>query len=327
MPSTPSRTSRVSVSYGAAAVTVASSSSDGPPVHDGHRDELLGEDVERVARDLGRLDRALVHPAGHDGAFEQVAAVLREDDALAGRPDLVAGPADPLEPAGDARRALDLDDQVDRAHVDPELEAGRGDQRGQAAGLELLLDREALLAGDAAVVGADELLAGQLVEPLGEPLAQAAAVGEHDRAAVAPDQLQDPRMDRRPDARPQVRRWWPGRRAAGRAAGPRPSPPCRRPGRSPGARAACARRHRRSGRRGRARRRPGTGRSPRAGAAWPTGRSAGAASRPGRGGAPAVPGSGRGGRRASCPAIAWTSSTITCSTPRSTSRAPLVSIR
>ena len=62
---------------------------------------------------------------------------------------------------------------------------------GQAAGLELLLDREALLAGDAAVVGADELLAGQLVEPLGEPLGEAAAVGEDDRAAVGADQLED----------------------------------------------------------------------------------------------------------------------------------------
>ncbi len=131
---------------------------------------------------------------------------------LLGRTDLVAGPADPLEPAGDAGRALDLDDEVDRAHVDPELEAGRGDQRGKPAGLELLLDRQALLAGDAAVVRPDELLAGQLVEPLGQPFAQSPAVGEHDRAAVAPDQLEDPRVDRRPDAGAQVRA---GRRSAG----------------------------------------------------------------------------------------------------------------
>ena len=138
------------------------------------------------------------------GALEQVAAVLREDDALARRPDLVAGPADPLEPAGDARRALDLDDEVDRAHVDAELEAGRGDQRGQPAGLELLLDLEPLLAGDAAVMGADQLLAGQLVEALGQPLREPPAVGEDDRAAMAADELEDARVDGRPDARPQV---------------------------------------------------------------------------------------------------------------------------
>ena len=40
----------------------------GPAVHDGHRHELLGEDVERVARDLRGLDRALVHPARDDRA-------------------------------------------------------------------------------------------------------------------------------------------------------------------------------------------------------------------------------------------------------------------
>ena len=82
---------------------------------------------------------------------------------------------------------------------------------GQAAVLELLLDLDPLLAGDAAVVGADQLLAGQLVEPLREPLGQPPAVGEDDRAAVAPDQLEDARVDRRPDARAQV---------AGRSAGP-----------------------------------------------------------------------------------------------------------
>ena len=190
----------MSVSYGSDALGESEQVVDRPAIHHGHRDELLGEDVERVARDQGRLDRALVHPAGDDRAFEQVAAVLREDHALARGPDLVAGPADALQAARDARRALDLDDEVDGAHVDAELEAGRGDQRGEPAGLELLLDEDALLAGDAAVVGADQLLAGELVEPLREPLREPPAVGEDDRAAVAADQLEDPRVDRRPDA-------------------------------------------------------------------------------------------------------------------------------
>ena len=65
----------------------------------------------------------------------------------------------------------------------PSSRRRRGDERGESAGLELLLDLEALLAGDAAVVGADQLLAGQLVEALGEALAEPAAVGEDDRAA------------------------------------------------------------------------------------------------------------------------------------------------
>ena len=54
------------------------------------------------------------------------------------------------------------------------------------------------------MVGADQLLAGQLVESLSEPLGQSPAVGEDDGAPVAADQLEDPRVDRRPDARSHV---------------------------------------------------------------------------------------------------------------------------
>ena len=86
----------------------------------------------------------------------------------------------------------------------PSSRLRRRDEGGEAAGFELLLDLEALLAGDAAVVGADELLAGELVEALGEPLREAAAVGEHDRAAVLADELEDPGVDRGPDARPHL---------------------------------------------------------------------------------------------------------------------------
>ena len=175
-----------------------------PPIHDRHGDDLLRQDVQRVARDLGRLDGALVHPAGHDRALEQIAAVFRKDDALARRSDLVTGTADALETARNARRAFDLDDEVHGAHVDAELQAGRRDQRGEPARLEFLLDEDPLLAGDAAMVRADQFLAGELVQTLREPFGQSAAVGEDDRAAMAPDELEDPWMDRRPDAGPGV---------------------------------------------------------------------------------------------------------------------------
>ena len=104
---------------------------DGPrAVHRG-RDQLLGEHVERVARDDRRLDRALVHEAGHDRGLEQVAAILREEDAARRLADLVAGPADALEATGDRAGRLDLDDEVDRSHVDAELERRGRDDRGQ----------------------------------------------------------------------------------------------------------------------------------------------------------------------------------------------------
>ncbi len=99
---------------------------------------------------------------------------------------------------------LDLDDEVDRAHVDAQLEAAGRDEGRQAAGLELLLDRDPLLAGDRSVVGSDELLAGEVVEALGEPLGEATAIGEDDRAAMGLDQLEDGGVDRRPDAGPRL---------------------------------------------------------------------------------------------------------------------------
>ena len=86
--------------------------------------------------------------------------------------DLVAGAADALQPGGHRRRRLDLDDEVDGAHVDAELEAGRRDDGGQAARLERLLDLRALLARDRAVVGAGDLddavaVGGGAVAPAG----------------------------------------------------------------------------------------------------------------------------------------------------------------
>ena len=104
---------------------------------------------------------------------------------MLGAPTWCPARPDPLEAAGDARRALDLDDEVDRAHVDPELEARGRDECRQPAGLEFLLDLDALLAGDRPVVRAHELLAGQLVQSLSQALRQPAAVDEDDRAAMA----------------------------------------------------------------------------------------------------------------------------------------------
>ena len=101
----------------------------GPRVHHGHRDDLLGEHVERVAGHDGRLDRPVVHALDDDRRLEEVAAELREEDALRGLADLVAGSPDPLQARCDARRRLDEDDEVDRAHVDAQLERGRRHER------------------------------------------------------------------------------------------------------------------------------------------------------------------------------------------------------
>ena len=162
-------------------------------------DDLLGEHVEGVARDARLLDQALLHAADDDRGLEEVGPELREDAALRGLVEAVAGAADPLEAARDGLRRLDLDDEVDGAHVDPELERGGGDEARDVALLQELLDLDPLLARERAVVGARDLALGQLVQAEREALGEAAVVDEDDRGAVLPHELEERRVDRRPD--------------------------------------------------------------------------------------------------------------------------------
>ena len=168
----------------------------------------------------------------------------------------------------------------------------------------------ALLARERAVVRAGDLLLGELVEPQREPLGEAAVVDEDDRRAVRSHELEQRRVDRRPDRRaprsvpasnsPVGRTGCETRRQPARA--------CPRAGRRPRGRAPSRRRRRRARSGGRPRR---SGRSPRAVAASPRGRCAGAAvAEHARAARPRA----RGARRASCPATACTSSTISVST-------------
>ncbi len=140
--------------------------------------DLLGEDVERVGGDREGLDRAAAHPLDRDRGLREVAAVLGEEDAAADLAHLVAGPADPLEGAGDAGGRLDLDDQVDGTHVDAELEAARGDDAGEPTPLEVVLDEGPLLLGDRAVVGlGDDRARAAALPGLGHHLGRRPGVG------------------------------------------------------------------------------------------------------------------------------------------------------
>ena len=106
---------------------------DRPLLHGAHGDDLLGQHVEGVARDARGLDEAVAHAVDDHRALDEVAAVLGEDAAAAGLADLVAGAADALQPARDAARRLDLHHEVDRAHVDAELQRARGHEAAAGA--------------------------------------------------------------------------------------------------------------------------------------------------------------------------------------------------
>jgi hypothetical protein len=119
---------------------------DRPLLHGRHGDELLGEDVERVAGVAGGLDVAVTHPADHHRGLDQVAAVLGEQGTPGRLADLVASAPDALQATADRTGGRDLDDEVDRPHVDAELERRGRHQAPELAGLELVLDREPALA-------------------------------------------------------------------------------------------------------------------------------------------------------------------------------------
>ncbi len=97
--------------------------------------------------------------------------MLGQDHPPARGPDLVPGASHPLHPDRDARRGLDLDDEVDRSHVDAEFQAGGGHHRGQPPGLEVVLDERSLLPADAAVMGSSHLDRGRVGRPAGPGVA------------------------------------------------------------------------------------------------------------------------------------------------------------
>ena len=120
------------------------------------RDGLLSQDVERIARHLDGLDPARQHPFGDDGRVQHVSPVLGKERGAADLAHLVACSPHALQPRRGRRRGLDLDHEVDRAHVDAQFEAARRHHAAQEPGLQLFFDLGALLFRHRAVVSLGE---------------------------------------------------------------------------------------------------------------------------------------------------------------------------
>ena len=165
--------------------------------HDG--DQLLAENVERIAREAGRLDVAFVHRPGHGGTGDQVGAVFGKQNAFAHRIDGVAGAANALHAAGDRGRRFDLDDEIDGSHVDAEFKGRRRAECFDLAGLELLFDHGALVGGERAVVGAGDRFAGKIVQRASQSLGNLAAVDEQNGGIALANKFEQTRMNGVPD--------------------------------------------------------------------------------------------------------------------------------
>src|SRR5262249_6418361 len=155
------------------------------------RDDLLREDVERLARRQHAVEASRAHGAAERRALDQLVAGGREEAPLRHRAARVARAPDPLEQGRDAARRAELTHELDGAAVDAELERGRRDEHREVPRAQPLLDPRAALLRQAAVVRGDAALADLLAELVRDALGEAPRVAEHERGAVLRRELRD----------------------------------------------------------------------------------------------------------------------------------------
>ena len=147
-------------------------------------DDLVNQDVVGLLRDLQGLHYLLEGAPADDHALQGVVAVHRHDDSLAGLLYAVAAAAHPLEEPGHLPWAVVVDDEVDGADVDAQLQAAGADDRPQVACPEPLLGGYPAGLREAAVVDAEREIGVPQVEPAGQGLAGAPGVGEDEGGVV-----------------------------------------------------------------------------------------------------------------------------------------------
>ncbi len=151
----------------------------------GAAEHMLRQHVERAVEQRRRVLRAEIVGLERGAAFQHLEAVGRHQDGAARLVHAVVGAADALrQPAGALRRA-DMDDQVDVAPVDAEVERRGRDDGAQAVGLHRLLDAAPLADVERAVMQRDRQVV--LVDPpelLEQHLGLAARVDEQQRRPV-----------------------------------------------------------------------------------------------------------------------------------------------
>ena len=157
--------------------------------HGGH--DLLGQDVERRFRHRDPIELPPADRSDDRRGLDQLLALGHDDAALGDAREQVARPAHALERGGDVPGRLHLDDQVDGADVDAELERRRRHERLQLAVLEAVLGFQAGPARERAVMGGDEPAGDAVVEVAGQPLGRPPALREDQRRAVRLHQLGD----------------------------------------------------------------------------------------------------------------------------------------
>ncbi len=128
-------------------------------------------------------------PTGQDRRLFEVLVIERKDESVGLPVQPVAGAADPLQEATGLVGGAELDDVVDEADIDAELEGGGRDEAAELPVPELLLRLLADLAGERPVVNRNGQVRGEPVESRREPLGGRPGVDEDEGRPVRPDRL------------------------------------------------------------------------------------------------------------------------------------------
>jgi hypothetical protein len=153
--------------------------------------DMLAQHIQRAGAARFSVQCAGLNGLQGGGAFDHLPAVCRHQKRLGGCVVAVIGAPDPLYEAFDILGRADLNDQIDIAPVDPQIERASADNRAQAACDHRGLDLFALLAREAAVMDADRQVPGVLQpKRVKEQFRLRAGIVENQRRAVAGDLFQ-----------------------------------------------------------------------------------------------------------------------------------------
>ena len=147
---------------------------------------MLGEHVEGAGADRGRVLRAEIVGVEGGAALHHLEAVGGHQQRLRRLVEAMVGAADALGKPARALGRADMDDQIDVAPVDAEIEGRGADHRAELAGGHRRLDLAPLAGVERAVMERDrQALRVDAPQLLEDQLGLAARVDEEQRHLVA----------------------------------------------------------------------------------------------------------------------------------------------
>ena len=156
----------------------------------GAAEHVLRQHVERAGTQRRRILRILRDRVDRDPAFQHLEAIGGNEHGARGLVEPVVGAADPLHQARGTLGRADIDDEIDVAPIDTEIERGGADHAAQLSCRHRVLDLAALGDVERAVMQRDgEAVVVHAPEILEQHFGLAAGVDENQRGLVALDQV------------------------------------------------------------------------------------------------------------------------------------------